>query len=972
MMKTNLLRYLLILHLVACTTLLKAQLPLPARPVYIHYNSYNSTLPSDLIHRVIADKHGYLWLATARGLVLFNGRAFRSFATGNAEEFVSVFRSDKDLLWLFAYSGRTVGIDLNTHKVVHTDYIHGLDRLDAPVKPYLFGMEWNDTVFLLKQNFRYMVAIDPSGKSHVEKTSSAQFARLFLQHYRLPGKVNGLDLNATLDSVLFRRNSNGLLVKNGFVIIHNMIFKLDPEGAAQLYFDGKDYGIKDAIASFVRRGDDLYFGTYGGAGFCKVSDFFTLPRSRQRLAVLLPGETITAVEEDYQHNIWVSTYGNGLFLFPYAEAATLYYDKQTSGLHQDEVTTIRKFPDGTTAVGYHDARIDLFGANGSRKGYTIPSEYRRSILHIESIARRWLAFTQSEAFTADAMRDDGWPDLFRKSPVRKGNMVVPGYKDGRMFNHNFYYTSSNNGIISVDTSGSLSAHIASTFTNAKKKALLPVSDSAFYIGTVRGIYYNTMWLPYLTEAQINSLDTVGDMLLLGTNGGGYALPRAAGLTGRGLKMLAQGPCYTIKHDADYTYLYSNDEIILLRNSSLLEVARFPFKKYAIPFRLNDFCSDGSYLVLASNRGVFYIPKAGLLHPDIEPRMHLLCSLSGYAPAGQGYKGKYREGFTAMFGIDILGYSSREKEISYRLLKDGVEIYRQDGLQDGGQINFQPSGPGDYRVEYVVRWNHGQNRRVLAYHLTLTPLWYQQWWCLPLLMLILSLLFLYGTRQWYTYKARSDRRKLEEKMYLQELESQSLFGQLKPHFIFNLLTPLQGYFIREEKMNGLNYLNNFSQLMRGILNGIRDKYSTLQHEIDFIQQYLSIQQERFDHSFEYDIQVDPAIDANQYIVPTLLFQPVVENAIEHGIDKSAAGGSIHIRVSEAERALVITITDNGAGLPADFTLKENHALKIISERIALLEKMQGTGGFTIAANAGQQRGTTVTFILAKEYTAPATS
>jgi LytS/YehU family sensor histidine kinase len=153
-------------------------------------------------------------------------------------------------------------------------------------------------------------------------------------------------------------------------------------------------------------------------------------------------------------------------------------------------------------------------------------------------------------------------------------------------------------------------------------------------------------------------------------------------------------------------------------------------------------------------------------------------------------------------------------------------------------------------------------------------------------------------------------------------------------------------------------------MRGLLNGIRDKNAMLQSELDFIQHYLQIQQQRFGYCFSYNITVDTSVDAGKYKVPTLLLQPVVENAIEHGIDKSRKDGHIAIAVTQTDKALVITVTDNGGGLPPGFALRGNHALTIIAERLELLARMKGTGGFRIGPNPGGLPGTCVTLLLAK--------
>jgi sensor histidine kinase YesM len=215
------------------------------------------------------------------------------------------------------------------------------------------------------------------------------------------------------------------------------------------------------------------------------------------------------------------------------------------------------------------------------------------------------------------------------------------------------------------------------------------------------------------------------------------------------------------------------------------------------------------------------------------------------------------------------------------------------------------------------------------------------------------------------KLKDDRRKLREKLHLHDLESQSLLGQLKPHFIFNILTPLQGFFMSGEKIKGLNYLDSFSRLMRGMLNAIRGRYAPLNTEMEFIKHYLNIQQERFDHCFSYHIDIDPLIDAGQCIIPTLMLQPLVENALEHGIERAGKNGMIKIIIENRTDAIAIKVEDNGKGLPQDFKMKDNHALTIITERVQLMKKITGIGHFSVYNNTDGKPGATALLILTKD-------
>jgi hypothetical protein len=956
-------RILLVLCILINVSKSIAQLPLPAQPVYVHYTSYNSGLPAELIYKIVADKNGYLWLATDKGLVRYNGKEFNLINTGRPEDFVAVLKTKENTLWLFGYSGHTAGVDLNTQKIINTDSLYGLNNLTTNFNPYLLGFQWGDSLVLHKQGRREFTIIYPAGKKSVlRKVPEFEASEEILNHYN----IRGADIKKDFDSMFYHNNSNGLCFRDSLVAIQNKIFVCHNYTPAVLLFNGNHYGIKDYITGFVRREDDLYLSALRGIGLCRIKGFFSLPRSRQIIEPILPDEQVTYIETDYLNNIWVSTYSNGLFLFPNTEANTLYYNKKKSGLYNEEATMLQPLKEGSVAVGYDNAAIDFYTPAGIYKRYKAPAKSEiQKILHIETIAGRCFLFTRSESFQASFKKHTVFPGNFIQTPTKNDHSISPGYKSGMMRNDTFYYASTNR-ILFIGASGAIKEFRRIKNISAKKTCVLSAGGDHIYTGTARGCYYDSTLLPYLKDAQINQLHVVNDRMLFGTNTGTYMIPVAAVYDSSQFKKINPDACFSIKSDSSYTYFRGLEQVTIAENNTFKIIAKFSFKKYAIPFSLNDFSIDGNYIGFAGNRGIFYIPKENIIHPAPvrTPQIHILCSLTDYSPADSVYKCRYDKNMSALFEIDILDYRNEEKEITYRLLKNGKEIYTQEGVKENTQINFQPLSPGKYQIEYHVRFSYSGAEKSASFSLIITPLWYQQWWVTPLLIFSMLMLLLYAAYKWDKHLTLQNRQKLKQELYLHELESQSLFGQLKPHFIFNILTPLQGYFIRGEKIEGLNYLNNFSGLMRGILNGIRDKQTVLKNEINFVSQYLQIQERRFDNCFTHHISMNLQQAPEQYIIPTLLLQPLVENAVEHGIIKSKKDGRIDIIIEETESTLSITVKDNGTGLPADFKLKNNHALKIITERMLLLKKMKGTGQFQIFNTGDNEAGTTAILTFAK--------
>ncbi len=148
----------------------------------------------------------------------------------------------------------------------------------------------------------------------------------------------------------------------------------------------------------------------------------------------------------------------------------------------------------------------------------------------------------------------------------------------------------------------------------------------------------------------------------------------------------------------------------------------------------------------------------------------------------------------------------------------------------------------------------------------------------------------------------------------ELELKSLYAQINPHFIFNTLNSAL-FMVRKNKMVEADiHISKFSKLLRSYLDSSRNKLITIQEEVINLKNYIELQQVRFSDIFEYNIQVDDTIDAAQVRIPSLLVQPFVENAINHGLLHRTEKGCLDIRFKQGNttNSIICTITDDGVG------------------------------------------------------------
>lgn len=180
------------------------------------------------------------------------------------------------------------------------------------------------------------------------------------------------------------------------------------------------------------------------------------------------------------------------------------------------------------------------------------------------------------------------------------------------------------------------------------------------------------------------------------------------------------------------------------------------------------------------------------------------------------------------------------------------------------------------------------------------------------------------------------RKIAAQAQKANLELQAIQSQLNPHFIFNALGSLQGLINKQETEKANTYLTEFSKLLRNTLNNSGKEMVPLSVEISDIENYIRLEQLRF--GFEYKIITDNAISAILIEVPSLLIQPVVENAIKHGISRLANAGLITVAFTALGKDLLITIADNGKGFDP-LTHPEGKGLSLTRERIKLLNKQR---------------------------------
>jgi two-component system, LytTR family, sensor kinase len=206
--------------------------------------------------------------------------------------------------------------------------------------------------------------------------------------------------------------------------------------------------------------------------------------------------------------------------------------------------------------------------------------------------------------------------------------------------------------------------------------------------------------------------------------------------------------------------------------------------------------------------------------------------------------------------------------------------------------------------------------------------------------------IYGAVLGAGYAIDSSRRYREQELRASELSTRlveselaMLRAQLHPHFLFNALNAGVSLVRANEPEAGVRVLTHLSDLLRQMLRGDAAQEVTVGSELEFLRSYLEIEQARFRNRLSVSIDVDPALlDA---IIPSLVLQPLVENAIRHGIGPRDAPGHVAVRVAATNGSLEMWVVDDGLGLPAGWTLDAGTGVGLRNTK-ARLERLYGAG------------------------------
>lgn len=211
--------------------------------------------------------------------------------------------------------------------------------------------------------------------------------------------------------------------------------------------------------------------------------------------------------------------------------------------------------------------------------------------------------------------------------------------------------------------------------------------------------------------------------------------------------------------------------------------------------------------------------------------------------------------------------------------------------------------------------------------------------LGLLLLVALVILVYRG-----YKSEIKYYQLNEKLTMSRLTS--LRSSMNPHFLFNTFSTLQNYILKNDNVKANEYMTELSGLIRNVLKSSDSIYIDLDTELHILESYMNLQRGRYQNNFDAIIEVSESLRKYNPIIPSMVIQPFIENAIIHGFSKASKTGVLQVKMIEKKGNIICTIEDNGIGRKASEMVKQKKkesqnlsiATKNANERLEILNKV----------------------------------
>ncbi|MGF6847139.1 ligand-binding sensor domain-containing protein/two-component sensor histidine kinase [Chitinophaga sp. W3I9] len=924
-----------------------------AQGLMIRNYNVKDGLANATVYAATQDKDGFIWFATPTGVSKFDGKRFRNYAKKDGltdNEVVKLAADSRGRVWFFTLNGKpsfykksVIHNEENDSSLIFNSRSHYMQYAFEGKGGYIWFLNSNNRIVQYNGKEIIYDKLGASGSDlYFLMRNDSIFhplqASFHLESLRDPSNSKQEIYNASpypLDDSAFHNRING----SAIVIIRNTLYSYTAKDAV-CFFNGAEWGIKDDISHICIDNDNLWIGTQRALYYLK--DYF---KGERQITRLLDNHFITSLLKDRDGNIWITTFGDGVYNIPYKNFYFSYLDN-TNGLYSHSIFSISKDKKSDLLlIGQNAGVLNTMDAENSIRQYTVDTTSgRNSVLSITP-------YTNDNVLIGT---DNGlykFNTLSRKTTLLKSVRML---KDVDVSPSGKIRIAAKNQVVALDD-------YAISDLDMLVTSLASINDSAYYVGTNAGLFFCTdgrrQLLPAgadtLRKVSIKDLKWIDGSLWIGTSDQGIYVMQNDNVIKHlsTANNLASDICQQLYYDGvGRLYVATNRGVSVIDVKTQTITRNITSSDGLMSDDIRGVYADNDTLFIATSNGLCSFNADHIPVDTVPPVIYLNNIRYGDSTflASNSFVHLYQRkaSFEAEFGTIVFDLPELV-EYQYNFSGDTTSgwVTTMSNI-----IPFPDLQPGNYTLMIRARKYKSDWSKPVSIDVNILPRWYQQWWARGILLLAGLLVVLIGLRYIIRRIKQAEKRKTEYNRRIAELEAKALTNQMNPHFIFNSLNSVQHLILEKEEKQALNFLADFATLMRQMLNNSRKSYISLEEEIAFLTRYLELEKIRFAHSFTYHFIMEDALKEYTIYIPPMIIQPIVENAIKHGLAPKNISGYLEIRLEMVDDLLYCSVDDDGIGWDKSNSIKssrlikhESTALSVIKERLQIIKSFNGSVG-----------------------------
>jgi len=949
---------------------------------YLQHFSTKDGLPSNNCYYTLQDSKGYLWIATDAGVSRFDGSVFENFSVddGLPDNQILQLKEDKSgRIWFLALNGQL-------------SYFWNGRIYNESNNPQLKLLKFNAIIVSFFQDSKGRIWLGTNknvlvmwdGKTimkYISANSSRQFintfvyedasGRIWAYSNRSLRVLNGKNfevvphgslpfsyktaLNLPNKTMTFVDDKGGLNVKSGSR--QKLKFRIDPSLL-----------INDPGYIYADEHNELW-----------VSNSFGIYHidKQGKLSTYLDNISSSQIIKDDKDNMWFTT-SNGIYMLPQKDER-LYILNKFNGLSSDVIKSITSDGKGHLWLGMDYAGLNVVNtANFDINEIDIPNSQKYNVIKQVSYdtASRSIYFASDYGLGRinNVYKNYGFEYL---KEANNSMFVIKSFSVGH--DKSLALALSSGVVILPDRINkfefsSFYYKRVADFFNYRAYSVFYDKAENLWFSNINGLseysngkLYNYFEKSPLLTRRINDIQELDDgTIILATDGYGLIYVKE----GKVIKVITQRDglmdniCKKLFVKGNETWTITNNGInkIVLKGKAA-QIETFEYTNTLLNQGVNGMYIDEHNAYFATNIGLVYFSNSKPQTVNESPKVFITSIVSNKVKLGLNQANHvldpYNKNIT--FYYSAIDFQNKNVTYRYRLKPDAPWTETKNR-----RLEFSSLEPGEYTFELIAKSSNSPWSKTATVKFVMERHFWQTLWFF-LAILIVSGLALYKLAVMVTKRQKN---KEQEQLLLKNkilmLEQRALQAMMNPHFVFNVMNSIQHYINTKDTTSANKILTGFARLIRKNLEICTKSYVSLEEELEYLELYLSLEKKRFGEKFNYLIAINAEIDKEETMIPSMILQPYIENAIWHGIMPKEDGGKIDINIDLKDTDhLLIQIIDNGIGIDNSLLEKKGHhvskGMDLTRERINLLNQV-ASNPIQMEVRQNGESGTFVSIII----------